>query len=116
MTDMTEKISQPALLLINGCDSTTRPSAAARRGLPSAGSAGPAAVPVLRRQYCSIWPEMCDGLSHLYTAGTFSRDDFSLFMEEIWHFVTPGRMGVMKLHTRRRCCSLCGRTWHNFTV
>jgi hypothetical protein len=34
------------------------------------------------------------GLNRLYTAVSHSREDFTRFMEEIWHYVTPGRMGV----------------------
>ena len=33
-------------------------------------------------------------LSSLYTASSGSQDDFCHFMGEIWHYVTPGRMGV----------------------
>ncbi len=33
-------------------------------------------------------------LRHLYTANSHAQEDFTTFMSEIWHYVTPGRMGV----------------------
>ena len=33
-------------------------------------------------------------LNHLYTACSHTREDFTHFMADIWHFVTPGNMGV----------------------
>ncbi len=33
-------------------------------------------------------------LDHLYTASSHAREDFTAFMHEIWHYVTPNHMGV----------------------
>lgn len=33
-------------------------------------------------------------LDHLYTASSHAREDFTHFMSEIWHYVTPSHMGV----------------------
>lgn len=33
-------------------------------------------------------------LDHLYTASSHAKEDFQHFMSEIWHYVTPGHMGV----------------------
>lgn len=32
--------------------------------------------------------------ARLYTAASHNREDFTQFMSEIWHYVTPGSMGV----------------------
>lgn len=33
-------------------------------------------------------------LDHLYTASSHAKEDFTHFMTDIWHYVTPGKMGV----------------------
>ncbi len=33
-------------------------------------------------------------LDHLYTASSHVKEDFTHFMADIWHYVTPGNMGV----------------------
>jgi hypothetical protein len=33
-------------------------------------------------------------LDHLYTASSHAKEDFTHFMTDIWHYVTPGTMGV----------------------
>ncbi|HAL74829.1 MAG TPA: hypothetical protein DCM45_07070 [Clostridiales bacterium] len=91
---MTERISQPDFLLIRDCDSDNKTFGCnqawyAERWQRDAGCGPCTAATIL--YYLS---RSCEGLGHLYTADTFFRNDFSLFMAEIWHFVTPGHMGV----------------------
>jgi hypothetical protein len=87
------EISRPELLLISGeettaaygCDQDWYPEHWQRQA-----GCGPCTAATILYYLSRSHPH----LDHLYTANSHSQEDFTHFMGEIWHYVTPGRMGV----------------------
>jgi hypothetical protein len=88
------ELAQPELILIHGerqdevffgCDQDWYPGNWQKRA-----GCGPCTAATLLYYLARRNP----GLQKLYTATSHNRTDFTRFMEEIWHYVTPGSMGV----------------------
>jgi len=91
---MTERIKQPEFLLISECGTDTKTYGCdqtwfAERWQRQAGC-GPCTAATILYYLARSRAE----IARLYTAGSFTREDFTHFMADIWHYVTPGRMGV----------------------
>lgn len=91
---MTASLRQPDFLLINDPDKTATTFGCDQKWYAERWQRQAGCGPCTAATILYYLARSRDFLDHLYPAGSQAREDFTSFMSDIWHFVTPGHMGV----------------------